>query len=83
MGGDEMAVVLVGVATVDEATTIADSIRSAVRRAVPDLEPASPTASVGVALSRPGDTVDELLTRADLAMYAAKEQGKDRVAVAP
>ena len=58
MGGDEMAVVLVGVATVDEATTIADGIRAAVRRAVPDLEPESPTASVGVALARPGDTVD-------------------------
>jgi EAL domain-containing protein (putative c-di-GMP-specific phosphodiesterase class I) len=33
-------------------------------------------ASVGVALSSPGDTVDELLRNADVAMYSAKNAGR-------
>ena len=35
-------------------------------------------ATIGVADGRPGATVDDLLRGADLAMYAAKEQGKNR-----
>jgi PleD family two-component response regulator len=37
------------------------------------------TTSIGVALWRPGDTIDALLDRADLAMYAAKTSGRNRV----
>ncbi len=40
--------------------------------------PLSATVSIGYALSRPGITVDELMSYADRAMYTAKHHGKDR-----
>ncbi|MDB5044426.1 MAG: diguanylate cyclase [Deinococcus sp.] len=40
------------------------------------------TASFGVATARPGDHPDDILTRADAAMYAAKRQGRNDVRVA-
>jgi PleD family two-component response regulator len=36
------------------------------------------TASVGIALNRAGDTADDILREADLAMYTAKTTGKCR-----
>ena len=38
-------------------------------------------ASIGIAFASPGATSDTLLRNADLAMYTAKRQGKDRFAV--
>jgi len=40
-------------------------------------------ASVGVALTRPGDEVDEVMARADRAMYEAKRAGGGTVVVDP
>jgi EAL domain-containing protein (putative c-di-GMP-specific phosphodiesterase class I) len=40
----------------------------------------SVSASIGVALPDAGSTADEILRNADLAMYAAKERGKARIA---
>ena len=40
------------------------------------------TISLGVAVHRPGDSADETLRRADQALYAAKEDGRNRVVVA-
>jgi diguanylate cyclase (GGDEF)-like protein len=59
-----------------------DALRSPLRLGS-DGEAVSVSASAGVALSAPGDTVDELLRRADAAMYGAKADGKDRCALAP
>ncbi|MBW8311107.1 MAG: GGDEF domain-containing protein [Rhizobium sp.] len=39
--------------------------------------------SIGVAEARPEDSLDDLLKRADLAMYRAKRAGGDRVELAP
>ncbi|CAN5571425.1 hypothetical protein BH24ACT4_BH24ACT4_20670 [soil metagenome] len=41
------------------------------------------TASVGVAEVRPGDTVTAWVARADAAMYAAKQQGRNQVVATP
>ena len=40
------------------------------------------TFSAGVALRQPGETRDELIGRADTAMYQAKTAGKNRVCIA-
>ncbi|WP_040381098.1 GGDEF domain-containing protein [Deinococcus aquatilis] len=40
------------------------------------------TASFGVATARPGDHPDDILTRADAAMYVAKRQGRNDVRMA-
>ncbi|WP_024326351.1 GGDEF domain-containing protein [Thioalkalivibrio sp. AKL19] len=44
--------------------------------------PYSQTCSAGIASFRPGDTADSLLGRADQALYAAKNSGRDRIIIA-
>jgi diguanylate cyclase (GGDEF)-like protein len=81
VGGEEILVVLPG-ATRENAVEVAERLRLAVR----DLRPAGVrmTVSVGVAVSHPGgfDT-DDLVSRADEALYAAKARGRDVVFAAP
>ena len=66
--------------TKSDAVEIAERLRQAVRERRPVGVPV--TVSIGVAVSRPGrvDT-DELVSRADAALYAAKAGGRDRVVV--
>ena len=45
----------------------------------PDGRPVSVTVSVGVAAYRDGDTLDDVIRHADLAMYAAKRGGRNLV----
>ena len=40
------------------------------------------TASIGVAALQPHETIDQLVARADEAMYQGKQQGRNRVNVA-
>lgn len=81
IGGDELLVALAGVHRIDEAFAIAEKIR--VAGAEPIVLQSGNTVnlsmSIGVALSRPGENVDELIGRADAAMYRAKESGRNRV----
>jgi len=85
LGGDEFAVLLPQ-ATVTEAHSLAASLLVAVRDGcgVSLPEGRRVTVSVGVSdfQANPDLTADDVLVDADDAMYAAKESGKDRIAVA-
>ncbi|GGI03250.1 putative bifunctional diguanylate cyclase/phosphodiesterase [Egicoccus halophilus] len=72
LGGDEFVVVLGGVG-LGEARRVVDGIRGA----VPELV----RCSAGLAAWQPGDTQSLILKRADTALYAAKERGRNRTAV--
>ncbi|WP_073260300.1 putative bifunctional diguanylate cyclase/phosphodiesterase [Cryptosporangium aurantiacum] len=80
LGGDEFAVLLVG-SEPEQATALAEALIDAFCAPVPagghDL---LVQASIGLADARLGDDNTELLRRADVAMYAAKEAGKGRYA---
>ncbi|MFY9916301.1 MAG: EAL domain-containing protein [Nocardioidaceae bacterium] len=79
LGGDEFAVLLEEVQHPDDVGASCERILSALRRRIEVAgEAVSVTTTIGVALSKPGDSADALLSQADLAMYHAKGQGKDR-----
>jgi diguanylate cyclase (GGDEF)-like protein/PAS domain S-box-containing protein len=83
LGGDEFAVLLPR-ADREQARAVAqslvDGLRAADIRVGPGL-PAHTTTSIGVTLfDEPELTGEEMLIRADLAMYDAKETGRDRYA---
>ncbi|HTR75807.1 MAG TPA: diguanylate cyclase [Solirubrobacterales bacterium] len=73
-GGEEFLVVLREVEA-EIATAIVERLRAAT--------PAGQTCSAGLALWRPGESVDKLIGRADAALYQAKESGRDRLVSAP
>jgi diguanylate cyclase (GGDEF)-like protein len=81
LGGEEFAVVLAD-ACRDNAFRVAERLRAAFAEAaatVGDL-PVGATASVGVAIMEsPDETIENLLSRADAALYRAKALGRNRV----
>jgi diguanylate cyclase (GGDEF)-like protein/PAS domain S-box-containing protein len=83
LGGDEFAVLL---RRVDPATAreLVGDVRRLATADLAELVRRPVTLSLGVAPFGPGQgmTVDELLSRADHAMYAAKRAGGDQLAVA-
>lgn len=82
LGGEEFALVL-DQCTLEEAGEVAEGLRSVIA----DLSCAGPqgpirlTCSFGIAAFIPGESVDALLKRADLALYDAKKAGRNRVIV--
>jgi diguanylate cyclase (GGDEF)-like protein len=79
-GGEEFVVILEDT-ELEGATGVAERIRIAVELCglrTPAGEPL--TVSVGVASRRPGESADDVLRRADAALYAAKDGGRNRVA---
>lgn len=80
MGGDEFVLLLTGLAEPGEAEKIAERLCA---RLVQPMRLTEATvrvgASIGVALTAAGVTASELSRRADIAMYAAKARGKNRV----
>jgi diguanylate cyclase (GGDEF)-like protein len=81
-GGDEFVVVLSDVSSVNEAIDIAQRMANTLVYSV-DIRgrQVEVTSSIGIALSNGGDKPDDLLRRADVAMYRAKEGGRNRVEV--
>jgi len=78
LGGDEFAVLLEDVRPEDvdlACNRILASLRGGIMLYG---EAVAVTTSIGVALSETGASADALLSQADLAMYHAKSQGKDR-----
>ncbi|MEV6595890.1 EAL domain-containing protein [Actinoplanes sp. NPDC051346] len=81
LGGDEFGLLLHGLRS-DEATEVLDRIAESLTRPVHALGyDLLVKASIGLAEVWPEASPQELLRRADLAMYAAKERGKGRHAV--
>jgi len=69
-GGEEFLVVLPDCGA-DDATEIVERLRAAT--------PEEQTCSAGLAVWRAGESIDDLIGRADRALYAAKENGRDRL----
>ncbi len=82
LGGDEFAVLVENVSADADARRVADRITAALARpfALDAGGEVLAPASVGLARAAAGDTADDLLRNADLAMYRAKSEGKARVA---
>jgi diguanylate cyclase (GGDEF)-like protein len=80
VGGDEMLVVLHGVHGMKDAAAIAEKLRRSAAAPVHfDGSSIEATVSVGVALARAEESTDELVSRADAAMYEAKQRGRNQV----
>ena len=82
LGGDEFAVLVEGTASVDEVLVIANRIGVALRR--PFLVGGTEVfvnASIGISRSTQGESTDELVRNADVAMYVAKTRGKGQHAL--
>jgi diguanylate cyclase (GGDEF)-like protein len=83
LGGDEFLVALVGPVTDGATSEIAEKIRRQVSEPVLVAgHPVSVGLSVGVVRPRSGEGVDEVVARADAAMYQAKHEGRGRVVTA-
>lgn len=54
-----------------------------IRQAVSEYQTLSVTVSIGVAEHHDGETVDQLFSRVDKALYAAKNDGRNRVTRMP
>ena len=79
MGGDEFLLLLTDVARVQNVTAIAQKILGAFRNPfVIDNHELTITTSIGIAIfPDDGEDADTLMKNADIAMYRAKEMGRD------
>jgi diguanylate cyclase (GGDEF)-like protein len=73
VGGEEFAVLLIA-CDEDGARPVVDRLRTAT--------PGTTTCSAGIAVLEPGDSGTDLMRRSDVALYQAKESGRNRTVVA-
>ncbi len=84
IGGEEFAVLLPNT-TIGEAVPLAEDLRAALSRTPFEVgdDALHVTASFGCAAAEAGDTtIDDVLRRADKALYAAKTDGRNRIKAA-
>ncbi|MEO8409381.1 MAG: diguanylate cyclase [Propionivibrio sp.] len=86
-GGEEFCIVVMD-ATRDEAVLIAERIRESLemygQRSIRDVDVRQITASFGVSTITEGATsIEQLIDQADTALYASKENGRNRTTVFP
>jgi diguanylate cyclase (GGDEF)-like protein len=79
-GGEEFAAILPD-AGVDDAGRWAERLRQSISADPPPGTDTTVTVSMGVAAWRAGDAPTDTVARADRALYAAKDAGRDRVAI--
>jgi diguanylate cyclase (GGDEF)-like protein len=83
LGGEEFGLILPET-SLEHARVVAERIRSVLENSPTPMDSnlLHVTVSIGVAEAQPEDqTFDDLLRRADLLMYKAKEQGRNRVII--
>ncbi|SNZ20059.1 diguanylate cyclase (GGDEF) domain-containing protein [Cohaesibacter gelatinilyticus] len=80
LGGEEFALVTNGLSIL-QASRVADLLRREIAETDIRLNKSTVTvtSSFGVAIYRPGESIDELLKRADMALYKSKNDGRNRV----
>lgn len=84
-GGDELLIAIPDVFEACLALDVAEDLRTSLAEPTTIASVATEvtgTASIGVALWRSGESVDEVISRADQAMYEAKSTGRNRVVLA-
>ena len=84
LGGDELAIFVVGDAVAD-VMVFAERLRAriaALRFSAP-MQDQSVTVSIGIAVRQLRESLLELIQRADMALYDAKNSGRNRVRLAP
>lgn len=83
IGGEEFGIVLPN-HTEDAAFTLAEEIGRVVRDTPIGRfdRPIRLTVSIGLAEAVPGDTISDIMIRADMALYDAKADGRDRCTIA-
>ena len=78
LGGEEFAVLLPD-ASRETAAVVAERLRSALDRPAGAAQEPAYTVSIGLAMLAPEENFASLMQRADKALYAAKEGGRNRV----
>jgi diguanylate cyclase (GGDEF)-like protein len=82
MGGDEFAILIEDVQSRDDVTALAERILESLRPLVLlSTKAVSSAGSIGIAFDVEDITSEQLLRNADIAMYKAKESGKNRYEV--
>ncbi|HAM23661.1 MAG TPA: GGDEF domain-containing protein, partial [Actinobacteria bacterium] len=80
IGGDEILLVLNGVHDLDGAVAVAEKVRANCSEVHEyQGEQYVPRISIGVTVMRSGENVDDLIARADRAMYSVKRMGGNQV----
>ena len=77
-GGEEFVMLLKGTG-LHQAESIAERLRTQIEAMAGLPEPVRVTASIGIAMKTPDDTVADILKRSDEALYVSKRTGRNRI----